>query len=244
MSRSVEPEPIPEEPQSVPDASPNGVPTLGTSKSSSSLFSIPAGSLEKTASMAEPLQDASSAAEEQSAAQIAATGVRPDNPCDSGLYGAESIAVDASPEPVDMVDSVDAVDAMHPVDASPEPAAPATPAEVQKEEEEPCAEQQERLSVKPLAALSIMDMKAARELESSTGGITGGIEDCGPEGSARSGSPMSHAGSINADALTDALRKLMTAGAGEGEEGLEEVLAYHHSLFSICACLDSSTLSA
>jgi hypothetical protein len=163
----------------------------GTSKSSSSLFSIPAGAIpERASDLPEQPQDASSVAEAKAAARIAATGVRPDNPC------------------VDL-DSHPAVDA--------DAAAPAV-----------ATAQIDQPGGSKLAALTITNMKKARH--SMTGAPCD--EDTGSVGSC---SPMSHTGSISTDALTDALRKLVLAGAQDGSEGVEEVIVPLRSvLLSIC----------
>lgn len=172
----------------------------GTSKSSSSLFSIPTGTIpEKASDLPERPQDASAVMEAQVAARIAATGVRPDNPCDPSE--AESAAGDMVEE------------------------ARAASGAAQPEAEASSAQR----GVSKLAALTMLDMKKARE--SMTGECD---DDIGPQGSVCSGSPMSRTGSISTEALTDALRKLVIAGAQDGSEGIEEVLILPPYL--LCAC--------
>lgn len=196
MSRDVEPE-VEDKRGVSPESD-----ARGTSQSSSSLFSIPAGAIpEKASEGPEQPQTASAAVEAQVAARIAATGVRPDNPCDPSE--SESVAIDAVDEP----------------GATTTIAAPAPV------HEEPV--QREAMGVSPLAALTMMDMRKARE--SATGD---GYDDEGPQGSIGSSSPLSRTGSISADALTEALRKLVIAGAEDGAEGVEEVLSNVYVMLS------------
>lgn len=174
----------------------------GTSKSSSSLFSIPAGATpEKASDSPEQPETASAAVEAQVAARIAVTGVRPDNPCDPSEL--ESAAVDS-------VGDVAATPTPEPTAATPAPATARVPGRD--------LVQAGTVGVSPLAALTMMDMRKARKSMAGDG-----CEEEGPEGSIGSSSPVSRTGSISADALTDALRKLVIAGADDGSDGVEEV---------------------
>lgn len=170
--------------------SPETDPSAGTSKSSSSLFSIPAGAIpEKAADMPEQPECPSAAVEAQVAARIAATGVRPENPCDPSEEPGSPTAAD------DMAEDT--------------AAAAAAAAD---------GGQKEQMRISPLAALTMLDMKKARV--SMTGDR---CDEEGGLGSVCSNSPMSRTGSISTDALTDALRKLVTAGKEDDSEGVDRV---------------------